>query len=200
MAVVEFWVSIGSTYSYLSVMRLGRVEAETGAEFDIRPFSVRAIMLEMNNIPFAGKPAKLAYMWRDVGRRAALRGLSPRLPAPYPLEEFDLANRVAVVGRREGWLRVYLAATYRRWFEAGEAAGSEPNLSASLREIGEAPVRVIALAKGDEIGAAYEAATAEAAGKGVFGSPSFIVGEELFWGDDRMEDAVAWARDRRLGA
>ncbi len=200
MAVVEFWVSIGSTYSYLSVMRLGRVEAETGAEFDIRPFSVRAIMVEMNNIPFAGKPAKLAYMWCDVGRRAAMHGLSPRLPAPYPLEEFDLANRVAVVGRREGWLRSYLTATYRRWFEAGEAAGSEPNLSSSLREIGEAPERVIALAKGDEIGAAYEAATAEAAGKGVFGSPSFIVGEELFWGDDRMEDAVAWARDRRLGA
>ena len=80
--MIDFWVSIGSTYSYLTVMRLSAVEQETGVKFRWRPFSVRAIMIEQKNIPFVGKPVKLAYMWRDIERRARARGLGPRLPAP----------------------------------------------------------------------------------------------------------------------
>ena len=74
MKPIDFWVSIGSTYSYLSVMRLADVERETGVSFDWRPFSVRAIMIEMDNIPFAKKPVKARYMWRDIERRAGKFG------------------------------------------------------------------------------------------------------------------------------
>jgi hypothetical protein len=95
---IDFWFSVGSTYTYLAVMRLPEVEKATGVRFRWRPFSVRAIMREMNNVPFATKPIKMAYMWRDIERRAAAYGLPVRLPAPYPLQEFDLANRVAVLG------------------------------------------------------------------------------------------------------
>ena len=66
-------------------MRLGRVATETGIEFVWRPFNVREIMVAQNNIPFANKPAKAAYMWRDVARRSDKYGLSPKLPAPYPI-------------------------------------------------------------------------------------------------------------------
>lgn len=189
---IEFWVSIGSTYSYLSVMRLAGVEAETGVSFDFRPFSVRAIMIEMDNVPFAKKPIKARYMWRDIERRAAKYGIDATTPAPYPLENFDLANQVAVVGRREGWCRDYVTATYRMWFQNGEPAGSEPNLTESLAEIGQSPERVIALAKSPETEAEYLAETDEARSLGVFGSPTFAVGKELFWGDDRLEDAISW--------
>ena len=89
--MIDFWVSIGSTYSYLSVMRLRVVEEESGVAFRWRPFSVRAIMIEQKN-SLRGQAVKLAYMWRDIERRARSRGLEPRLPAPYPLAEFDLAN------------------------------------------------------------------------------------------------------------
>ena len=123
MAPIDFWFSIGSTYTYLAVMRLGEVSAQSGVAFTWRPFSVRAIMREMGNIPFADKPAKLKYMWRDIGRFAAESGLSPKLPAPYPLKEFDMANRVAIVGREEGWCEAYVRAAYRGWFERGEPAG-----------------------------------------------------------------------------
>ncbi|MFC2966785.1 2-hydroxychromene-2-carboxylate isomerase [Acidimangrovimonas pyrenivorans] len=193
MKPIEFWLSVGSTYSYLSLMRLARVEAGTGVRFELRPFSVRAIMVEMDNIPFATKPVKARYMWRDIQRRAAGFGIPASLPAPYPLEGFDLANRVAIVGRQEGWCRDYLLATYRRWFQHGAPAGSEPNLSDTLREIGQDPERVIAQSDAPETEAAYAAATGEARAKGIFGAPSFIVGDELFWGDDRMEDAVRWS-------
>jgi 2-hydroxychromene-2-carboxylate isomerase len=195
---IDFWFSIGSTYTYLSVMRLPEIARASGIRFMPRPFSVRAIMREMDNIPFANKPAKAAYMWRDIGRRAARYGLTPRLPAPYPLKEFDLANRVAIVAAREGWCDAYLAATYRRWIEDGEEAGSEPNLSASIAEAGEAPPRVLGDADTEETETAYLAATDEARHLGIFGSPTFVVDGELFWGDDRLEDAITWRKRGRL--
>ncbi len=65
MKDIDFWFSIGSTYTYLTVMRLNKVEQEAGVKVKWRPFSVRALMQEMNNIPFIGKPVKEKYMWRD---------------------------------------------------------------------------------------------------------------------------------------
>ena len=198
MKPIDFWFSVGSTYSYLTVMRLTAVAEAAGIPFDWRPFSVRAIMREMDNIPFATKPIKARYMWRDIERRAAKYGIEAALPAPYPLEQFDLANRVAVLGRREGWCRDYVVATYRRWFQLGQPAGSEPNLSDSLAEIGRNPEQAIEAANAEEIEAAYQAATEEARSLGVFGAPTFVVDRELFWGDDRLDDAIAWHRTGRV--
>lgn len=197
--MIDFWFSVGSTYTYLTVMRLGQVEREAGIPFRWRPFSVRQIMIEMDNIPFRTKPVKAAYMWRDIERRAALYRLKARVPAPYPLAEWDRANRVAVLGAAEGWVADYARATYRRWFEDGLEPGSEPNLSACLREIGQDPALVVARAETAEIGDAYEAATAEARALDIFGSPSFVVNGEVFWGDDRLDDAIAWHRNGTLG-
>ncbi|MCP4315957.1 MAG: 2-hydroxychromene-2-carboxylate isomerase [Hyphomicrobiales bacterium] len=191
---IDFWFSVGSTYAYLSIMRLKDVEREIGVQFEWRPFSVRKIMLEMNNIPFSEKPVKAAYMWRDIERRSQAYDLPVRVPAPYPLQDFDLANKVAIVGRAEGWCADYVIATYKRWFQQGLPAGSEPNISASLTEIGQDPVRVIHKADDGMTRNAYFAATDEARDLGVFGAPTFVVGREVFWGDDRLEDAVFWHR------
>lgn len=193
MAPIDFWFSIGSTYSYLTVMRLDEIATARGVTFNWRPFNVRHVMIEQNNIPFKDKPVKEAYMWRDIERRAARYGLSPSLPAPYPLPGLVLANQVALLGMEEGWGAAYVRATYRRWFEQGEAAGQEPNLSSSLSEIGCDPAQVIAAAQSEEIAEALGAATDEAMKLGVFGSPSFAVGSEIFWGDDRLDDAIDWA-------
>jgi 2-hydroxychromene-2-carboxylate isomerase len=191
---IDFWFSIGSTYTYLTVSRLDQVAAANGVRFRWRPFGLRAILQEMDNVPFATKPIKLSYMWRDVERRASLYGLPIRVPAPYPLEEFDLANRVAIAGQQEGWCAAYVRAAYRRWFQNGLEAGSEPNLSESLAEAGQDPARVIALARSDAIGEAYLAATQDARRLKIFGAPSFVTRGEVFWGDDRLEDAIEWHR------
>jgi 2-hydroxychromene-2-carboxylate isomerase len=192
--MIDFWFSIGSTYTYLSVMRLAEVERSSGIGFRWRPFSVRQIMIEMDNIPFRTKPAKMAYMWRDIERRAGMYGFPVRLPAPYPLAEWDIANRVAVLGAGEGWVAEYARATFRRWFQDGHEPGSEPNLSNSLREIGQDTGRVVSRAAGDEIATMYDRATDEARALGIFGSPTFVVDGELFWGDDRLDDAIAWRK------
>ena len=87
-APIKFWFSIASTYTYLSVSRIADVIRQTGIELRYKPFSVRSIMVEQNNIPFRTKPVKLAYMWRDIERRAALYGLPFAGLAPYPLKDF----------------------------------------------------------------------------------------------------------------
>ena len=185
---IDFWFSVGCPTTYLTVMRLPELARTSGIAFRWRPFSACPLLPEQNTGPFA------AYMWRDIERRAALYGLPARVPAPYPLQEFNLANRVAVLAAREGWCEHYVRATYRRWFQLGQEPGIEPNLSDSLREICQDPARIITAAKSDKIGEAYLAATAEARAIGLFDAPSFVVGREVFCGDDRLEDAITWAR------
>ena len=194
MKEIEFWFSIGSTYTYLSVTRLKEVEQKYEVKFSWQPFSVRKIMLEMDNVPFPPtKKVKADYMWRDIERRANSYGFEAKVPAPYPLKEFNLANKIAVIGMQEGWCSDYVIVTYRRWFVAGLEPGSEPNVSESLREIDQDPERALELAADDNIHKAYLSQTEQAQTKRIFGSPCFIVDGELFWGDDRLEDAVNWA-------
>ncbi len=193
--MIDFWFSIGSTYSYLTVMRLPKVKDASGVDFRWRPFNVRHVMIEQNNIPFKDKPVKTAYMWRDIERRAGRHGLTPRLPAPYPLPGLVLANLVATLAAEEGWVEDYVRAAYQRWFEEGLPAGEDPNLSESLKEIGQDPDRVLSQAQSERIETALAASTEVAMRLGVFGSPTFVVEGEVFWGDDRLDDAILWARN-----
>src|SRR5208282_3022331 len=147
---IDFWFTMGSTYSYLSVSRLADVERSTGMTFRWRPFHLLIILQEMKHIPFADKPTKSAYMWRDIERRAAMYGIPMKLPVPYPARQSVVANLVAIVGMRENWGADFVRAAYRRWFQRGEETGSEPNVSESLSDIGQDPGRVLALANAEE--------------------------------------------------
>ena len=131
-----------------------------------------------------------------IERRAQKYGILVSVPAPYPLKEFDLANKIAVLGMQEGWCVDYVCATYRRWFQEGLEAGSEPNRSDSLKEIGQDPTRVLQLVESDQVTKAYIEQTDSAREKGIFGSPTCIVDGELFWGDDRIDDALWWLKNR----
>ena len=191
---IDFWFTMGSTYSYLSVMRLKEVEQSTGLSFRWRPFHLLLILQGMNHVPFADKPAKLGYMWRDLERRTALHGIPAVLPAPYPAKQSIMANLVAIVGMNEGWGADFVRAAYRRWFQLGEETGSEPNVSLSLRDIGQDSSRVLTIANESTTNDRLLAETQTAKQLGIFGSPMFAVARELFWGDDRLQDAISWCR------
>ena len=195
---IDFWFTTGSTYSFLSVMRLAELERSTGITFRWRPFHLLVILQEMKHVPFADKPTKSAYMWRDIERRAAMYGIPARLPAPYPAKHSVVANLVATIGMREGWGADFVRAAYRRWFQLGQETGSEPHVSGSLRDIEQDPARVLALADSEEAKKALTLETDAARSLGIFGSPTFAVGRELFWGDDRLEDAISWYRAGRV--
>ncbi|MCA1491749.1 2-hydroxychromene-2-carboxylate isomerase [Sinorhizobium alkalisoli] len=198
-APLDFWFSIGSPYTFLAVMRLSEIAERAAVEVRWRAFDARAIQVEANDAPFADRPLKATYMWRDIERQAARFGLTVRLPIPYPLAEFERANRVAALAAGEGWCPAYAIASYRHWFVDREPAGGEPNLSASIREAGQDPARVLGLANSEAGIATLDAATNEAREIGIFGSPSFVADGELFWGHDRLEDAIAWQHNLDQG-
>tara|TARA_B100001142_G_scaffold275736_1_gene284303 strand:+ start:1083 stop:1616 length:534 start_codon:yes stop_codon:yes gene_type:complete len=158
----------------------------------IKPFSVREIMKEMENIPFPpSKVEKVNYMWRDIERRALKYALSvPKTPAPYPLKEFDRANLVGVLAANEGWYLEYLKTTYRLWFVDRLEAGSEENLRKTSSILKKDFNDLMLRSKSEEIYRHYKENTKEARANGIFGAPSFQVLDEIFWGDDRLEDAV----------
>ena len=195
---IDFWFSIGSTYTYLTVMRIEGVARRSDLSFRWRPFDVRAVMLAMDNIPFSTKPIKARYMWRDLERRASLYGVPWSSIPPYPLKHLTFANRVALIGTKEGWCADYVRAAYRRWFGKGCDVSVDPDLSGSLRDIGQDPKRVLALAASDEWKMSLKTETDAASALGIFGAPTFAVGEEIFWGDDRLDDAIAWRRHGTL--
>ena len=133
------------------------MEEKNDIQFEWMPFSVRARMIEMENVPFMAekKRHKIDYMWRDIERRAGFYGFQAKIPAPYPLKEFDLANKVAILGKEEGWIKDYTILTYKKWFLDHKEPGLEPNLSTSLKEIGLNADKTIKLAQTDEIDQIY---------------------------------------------
>ena len=195
MSNIDFYFSIGSTYTYLTITRILDVEKKHSVKFNWKPFSVRAIMKEMNNIPFPKeKINKVNYMWRDIERRAKGYGFFAKTPVPYPLTQFDLANKLAILGLEEGWGIDYVRLTYKRWFQEGKEPAVDPSISEICNELKIDKNKVIEKANSDKIEKEYLANTESARKNKVFGSPSFIVGNEMFWGDDRMEDAITWSK------
>ena len=195
MKNIDFYFSIGSTYTYLSVTRINDVEKKYSVKFNWKPFSVRAIMKEMNNIPFPkDKINKVNYMWRDIERRAEGYGFFAKTPVPYPLSEFDLANQIAILGLDIGWGIDYIRLTYKKWFQETKEPAIEPSISEICNELNLNKDEIISLAKSKKIIDRYKSNTDSARDNKVFGSPSFIVNNEIFWGDDRMEDAIKWSK------
>ena len=195
MKDIDFYFSIGSTYTYLSVTRIIDVEKKHQIRFNWKPFSVRAIMKEMNNIPFPkDKINKVNYMWRDIERRAEGYGFFAKTPVPYPLSEFDLANQIAILGLDKGWGKDYIRLTYKKWFQEGKEPAIDPSISEICKELGLNKNEIVSEAKSEIFEKKYISNTDSARENKVFGSPSFIVENEIFWGDDRMEDAINWAK------
>ena len=189
--MIDFYFSIGSTYTYLTVTRILDVEKNHKVNFNWKPFSVRVIMKEMNNIPFPkDKLNKVNYMWRDIERRAEGYGFFAKTPVPYPLSEFDLANQIAILGLDKSWGVDYVRLTYKKWFQEGKEPVIEPSISEVCKELKLNKDEIISEAKTKFIEDKYLANTNSARENKIFGSPSFVVKNEIFWGDDRMEDAI----------
>ena len=194
MADVDFFFSIGSTYTYLSVTRILDIEKKHQIKFNWKPFSVREIMKEMNNIPFPkDKINKVNYMWRDIERRAEGYGFSAKTPVPYPLSEFDLANQIAILGLDKEWGVNFVIQTYKKWFQEKKEPAIEPSISEVCEELGLIKDDIINDAQTEIVKNKYRQNTNLAREYKIFGSPSFVVNNELFWGDDRMEDAIKWS-------
>jgi 2-hydroxychromene-2-carboxylate isomerase len=192
---IEFWYEFASSYSYLSVMRIEGLAERAGVEVEWRPFLLGPVFLAMgwNDSPFNIYPPKGRYMWRDLARLAAKYELPFRLPSRFPRNGM-LAARVAILGAEEDWVARFSRAVMRANFAEDRDIGDAEVVGAILSELGLPAKRLLDEAVTDDNKLALRRQTERASELGLFGAPSFRVGEELFWGNDRLEDALEWAR------
>src|SRR5689334_9115726 len=133
---LEFWVGYGSTYTYLSVMRIDALAAHAGVELVWKPFNIRALMVEkgLPAGPFVPRPEKLAYMWRDLERRAQRRGLPYAKPPQYPVDS-QATVRVAYLAAQEGWCSEFTRKVFHMNFVEGRSIGVFGNFEAVFAEL-----------------------------------------------------------------
>jgi 2-hydroxychromene-2-carboxylate isomerase len=190
---LDFYFFVGSTFSHLSVHRAGAVAAARGVELVWRPFSLRTLLRAQNNTPFLDKPAKMNYMWRDLERRARRFGVPFTGPVKYPIDPDNRASPLATQAAMEGWCEPFARESYRTWFVDGLDPGASEVLERIVATLGR-PADSLERAQAPEVIARYAEHTDTARALGLFGAPTFVhEGRELFWGDDRLEEALDWA-------
>ncbi len=197
MPKLTFWYEFASTYSYLTAMRIEDICSKAGVALVWRPFLLGPIFHAQgwDTSPFNIYPAKGAYMWRDMERLAGSYGLPPiTRPEPFPQNGL-MAARIATLGIDTDWGPAFTKAVYNSQF-AQSAVISDPELLAKLLdEIDEDGVSIVERAQKDQaIKDKLRNHTTEAQQLGLFGAPSFTTEDgEVFWGDDRLEQAIAWS-------
>ncbi len=195
MTPVNFWYDFASTYSFLSAMRIEKLAQDVGIAVTWRPFLLGPIFKEQGwtTSPFNLYPAKGRYMVRDIERVAQRRGLSFRLPAVFPANSLKAA-RIALVGEDDGWIAPFSRAVFAAQFIGGNDIADTQVLDRILRDLGLDPTIIAQRTEAHDLKEKLRAQTAEAVNLGIFGAPTFSVGKEIFWGDDRLEQALDWAR------
>lgn len=191
--VLHFWFEFASTYSYPAAMRIEAAAKARGVAVEWRPFLLGPIFASQGwkDSPFNLYPAKGAYMERDLQRTCAALDLPFMMPKPFPQNSL-LCARIA--SALEGAPRARFAqAVYALEFGEGRTISDPLNAAEALRRAG-LDVALVERAEDEDVKAALRAATEEAQSLGIFGAPSFVTSDrEVFWGNDRLEEALEWA-------
>lgn len=191
--VLEFWFEFASSYSYLSAMRLPPAAEAAGVAVRWCPFLLGPIFAAqgLSDSPFNIYPTKRIYMWRDMERRAAQYGLPFRRLKKFPQNGLHAA-RIAQAAQQQPEGIAFCQNVYLAEFAQGRDV-SDPDILADCAARAGLPAAILSQANTTENKLALRHATETAAERGLFGAPSFLVGDELFWGDDRLQDALDWA-------
>lgn len=193
---LDFWFEFASTYSYPAAMRIARLAGAHGVYVRWRPFLLGPIFKAQgwDNSPFNLYPAKGRYMWRDLERICGALGLSFVRPAPFPQNTL-LAARVALVGLAQDWGEDFCRAIYYAEFGEGRNLAEPATITGVLVALGQDADAVMHQAQNDAAKSALREQTEEAQRLGIFGAPTFVTSDgELFWGNDRLEAALDWAK------
>ncbi len=195
MTPLHFWFEFASTYSYPAALRVERVAADAGVPLVWRPFLLGPIFAAQGwkDSPFNIYPVKGRYMWRDLARICEREGFPLRRPSRFPQNGL-LAARVACLAASEPWLPGFVRAVYLANFAKDRDISDASVIGGILESLGQKPADVIERAGAAENKERLRLQEDEAIRLGIFGAPSFTVGEELFWGNDRLEDAIAYQR------
>lgn len=192
---LDFWFEFASTYSYPAALRIGALAAERGIAVRWRPFLLGPVFKQngWTTSPFNMYPAKGRYMWRDLARICSAMAVPFAEPPQFP-QNTILAARVALIAFDKGWGEDFAKATYRAQFGEQKNIGEPEVVAAVVRALGKDADEVMTRAQSDGNKLRLREQTDEAIRLGIFGAPSFVTSDgELFWGNDRLEQALEWA-------
>lgn len=190
---IEFWFDFASNYSYLSVMRMRQL-APNGVTW--RPFLLGPIFKDAgwNNSPFVLQKDKGAYVWQDMPRQCAKYGLPWRQPSEFPRNSL-LAARVGILCEERPWMTDFSERVMVANFAEDRDIASTECIAEILSTLGQDASTILRAAQADDNKARLRARTERAKALHIFGAPTFMVGDAMFWGNDRMEDAIAHAQN-----
>lgn len=196
---IDFWFEFGSTYSYPAAMRVEALAAEEGISINWRPFLLGAIFREegLTDSPFNLYPAKGRYMWRDLERTCMALGIPLRRPSEFPRNGL-LAARVACRYADAPWLPGFVRSVYTANFAEDRDIADPAVIGACISSVGESAGQILQQAQTPESKAKLREQTDEAMHIGIFGAPTLVAAGELFWGNDRLEEALQWAGSKSV--
>lgn len=193
---LEFSFDFASTYSYVAAMRIAPLAEQAGVIVHWRPILLGPIFQSqgLDNSPFNLFPVKGRYMWRDMERLCDDIGVPFRKPDPFPQMSITAA-RVALVGLEHDWGEDFCRGVFRAEFADGRDIGRPETIGGVLASLGQSPGKILDEAQSDENKLRLRAQTSAAAARHIFGAPTFSTADgEIFWGNDRLEQALAWAK------
>ena len=191
MREIEFWFEFASNYSYLSVMRIESAAAARGVTVRWKPLLLGPIFRSFgwNTSPFVLQKAKGEYVWTDMVRQCRKHGLPWQRPTEFPRASL-LPARVALVGADQSWMGAYCRRIMLLNFAEDRAIDDLHTVAEVLTQLQLPAQQILDAAQSDANKLKLRQQTEAAQAKGIFGAPTFFVGDEMFWGDDRLEDAL----------
>jgi 2-hydroxychromene-2-carboxylate isomerase len=195
MPRLELWFEFGSTYTYPAVMRIEKLAQAAGVAVDWKPFLLGPIFSKQgwSDSPFNLYPAKGKYMWRDLERICAALSIPFARPSKFPRNGL-LASRVACWFDSEPWITEFDKAVFRANFAEDREIGDPEVVLACLNGLGLDGSALLQQAQTAESKTKLRTQTEYATQLGIFGAPTFLVDQEMFWGNDRLEEALTWAK------
>lgn len=195
MRRLEFWFDFASTYSYVAAMRIEQLCRDAGVALTWVPFLLGPIfqLQGWDDSPFNLNERRGAYMWRDLERLTAKFGLRWKHPTRFPRAS-TLAARVACAVADEVWCADFVRAVFVANFADDLDIGDERVVVELLDGLGRDGKAIVARSLEPERRGLLRANTERAIGLGIFGAPNCVVGRELFWGEEALEDAIAWSQ------
>jgi 2-hydroxychromene-2-carboxylate isomerase len=192
MGELEFWFDFASPYSWLAAMRVEPLAARANRKVAYRAFLLGPVFEAIhgtNDSPFNRNAPRLRYLWLDVEREAARQGLTFRMQATFPRTSV-LAARVALLAQDEPWVGAFVRGIFSANFSHDEAIGERDVVARVLLQVAPGSESLLERAGAEDTKNALRARTHAAQARGLFGAPTFFADGKLYWGNDRLEQAL----------
>jgi 2-hydroxychromene-2-carboxylate isomerase len=194
---IEFWFEFASNYSYLSVMRIEDAARQCSVRIAWKPFLLGPIFRDLGfeTSPFVLQKEKGAYVWRDMARQCRKYGLRWTQPSTFPRPGV-LPARIALLGAEQPWIGAFCRQVMELNFALDKDINQPDGMAGILTELGLPASDILDRAQAEPTKKRLREQTDAARARGIFGAPTFFVGTEMFWGNDRLEDALTFAVER----